>query len=502
MPQIINTNVASLNAQRNLNASQSDANTALQRLSSGLRINSAKDDAAGLAISNRLTSQINGINQAIRNAGDGISVAQVAEGALGESGNILQRIRELAVQSANASNSSADRTALQSEVNQLVAELDRIANNTAFGTTKLLNGTFTSQQFQVGANVGETIGVSSASAKSTDLGFVNNVAFTGFDSANATASSATPTSGVAAQTLSFVSGGTTTTVSVAAGASAQDIASSVNANVAGVRATATTGVQIDASTGVEASDTIDLTINGQALTGLATDNAATASASIAAAIQGNAALANLTVTDNADGTVDVRDSTGADITVVFTNGTDTSTDNALTVDELDASGTASGAAETITTGQGSVITGDISFSVTDASLSYALFSSNGSGNITSATTSGAGGGTVSVSTTRVNDVDISSVTGANDALEIIDAALTQLDSQRADLGAVQNRFESVIANLSNVSENSAAARSRIQDADFAQETANLARAQILQQAGISVLAQANAQPQNVLALLQ
>jgi flagellin len=235
---------------------------------------------------------------------------------------------------------------------------------------------------------------------------------------------------------------------------------------------------------------------------LATDDAATASASIAAAIQGNAALANLSVTDNADGTVDVRDSTGADISVVFTNGTDTTSNNAVSVDELDASGTASGVPEALTTGQGSVITGDISFSVTDASLSYALFSSNGSGNITSATTSGAGGGSVTVSSTRVSDVDITSVSGANDALEIVDAALTQLDSQRADLGAVQNRFESVIANLSNVSENSAAARSRIRDADFAAETAELARAQILQQAGISVLAQANAQPQNVLALLQ
>ena len=502
MPQTINTNVASLNAQRNLNSSQSDANTALQRLSSGLRINSAKDDAAGLAISNRLTSQINGINQAIRNAGDGISVSQVAEGALSESGNILQRVRELAVQSANSSNSAADRTALQSEVNQLISELDRIANNTAFGTTKLLNGTFTSQQFQVGANVGETIGVSIASAKAADLGFVNNVTFALFDSADATASAATPTSGVAAQTLSFVAGGTTTTVSVAAEASAADIAASVNANVSGLRATASTGVQIDASTGVEASDTIDLTINGEALTGLASDDAATVSASIAAAIQSNAALSNLTVTDNADGTVDVRDSSGADISVVFTNGTDTSGDNAVTVDELNTAGTAAGDTESLTSGQGSVITGDLTFSVTDASLSYAAFSSNGAGGLTTSTASGTGGGTVAVSSTRVADVDISTVSGANDALEIVDAALTQLDSQRADLGAVQNRFDSVISNLSNVSENSSAARSRIQDADFAQETANLARAQILQQAGISVLAQANAQPQNVLALLQ
>ena len=171
MPQTINTNVASLNAQRNLNSSQSDANTALQRLSSGLRINSAKDDAAGLAISNRLTSQINGINQAVRNASDGISVAQVAEGALNETGNILQRVRELAVQSANASNSADDRAALQAEVTQLVAEVDRIANNTAFGTNKLLDGTFTAQSFQVGANVGETITVGINSAQSDDLGF-------------------------------------------------------------------------------------------------------------------------------------------------------------------------------------------------------------------------------------------------------------------------------------------------------------------------------------------
>ena len=497
MPQTINTNVASLNAQRNLNSSQSDANTALQRLSSGLRINSAKDDAAGLAISNRLTSQINGINQAIRNAGDGISVSQVAEGALSESGNILQRVRELAVQSANSSNSAADRTALQSEVNQLVSELDRIANNTAFGTTKLLNGTFSSQQFQVGANVGETIGVSIASSKSADLGFVNNVAFTGFDIADVTASAGTPASGVTAQTLTFTASGTATTVSVGTGASAADIAASFNAEVAGARATATTGVRITLATFAGGNDA-DISINGQALTTIdATVDAATASASLAAAIQGNAALANFTVTDNADGTVDIRDTSGEDISVDF----DAQTNTTVAVQALDAAGSLDGASQALTVLQGTVATGDITFSVTDASATYSLVSSDGSGNITSAT-AGGGAGNVQVSNTRVADVDITTITGANDALEIVDAALTQLDSQRADLGAVQNRFESVISNLSNVSENSSAARSRIQDADFAQETANLARAQILQQAGISVLAQANAQPQNVLALLQ
>ena len=496
MPQTINTNVASLNAQRSLNTSQSDANTALQRLSSGLRINSAKDDAAGLAISNRLTSQINGINQAIRNSGDGISVAQVAEGALSETGNILQRMRELAVQSANASNSSADRAALQSEVSQLTAEVNRIANNTAFGATKLLNGTFTSQQFQVGANVGETIGVSIASAKAADLGYINNVTFTGFDSADASASAATAASAVTAQTLTFTESGTATTVSVAAGASAADIAASFNAEVPGARATASTGVRITAAT-FAGGNKVDLTVNGVALADLAATDAATASASIAAAVQGNASLGNLTVTDNADGTVDLRDSSGEDISIGYTLDTNTT----IAVRALDASGTVDGASVTIASTQGSVITGDISFSVTNAAATYSLVSSSGAGNITSAT-AGGGAGSVQVSSSRVEDLDISTVTGANDALEIIDAALTQLDSQRADLGAVQNRFESVISNLSNVSENSSAARSRIQDADFAQETANLARAQILQQAGISVLAQANAQPQNVLALLQ
>ena len=199
----------------------------------------------------------------------------------------------------------------------------------------------------------------------------------------------------------------------------------------------------------------------------------------------------------ADGTVDIRDSSGEDISVDF----DAQTNTTVAVQALDAAGALDGASQALTVSQGTVATGDITFSVTDASATYSLVSSNGAGNITSAT-AGGGAGTVAVSTTRVSDVDITTVTGANDALEIVDAALEQLDSQRADLGAVQNRFESVIANLSNVSENSAAARSRIQDADFAQETANLARAQILQQAGISVLAQANAQPQNVLALLQ
>jgi flagellin len=271
--QVINTNILSLNAQRNLNSSQGALQTSLQRLSSGLRINSAKDDAAGLAISERFTAQIRGLNQAVRNANDGISLAQTAEGAMGEVTNNLQRIRELAVQSANATNSSSDRASLQAEVDQLLAEIDRVAGQTQFNGTLLLDGSFTSAQFQVGANA-------------TDI---------------------------------------------------------------------------------------------------------------------------ITVTSTVDAT-----------------------------------------AETL----------------------------------------------------GVDTVDISTVGGATAALTAVDGALDDVSGFRAEFGAIQNRFESVIANLSTAVENLSASRSRILDADFAAETAALTRAQILQQAGVSVLAQANASPQSVLQLLQ
>ena len=170
MPQVINTNIMSLNSQRNLNTSQDALQTSLQRLSSGLRINSAKDDAAGLAISERFTSQIRGLNQAVRNANDGISLSQTAEGALSESGNILQRIRELAVQSANATNSASDRQALQSEVGQLVSELDRIASSTEFNGQKLLDGTFGTAIYQVGANANQTIQATTANFRTNNFG--------------------------------------------------------------------------------------------------------------------------------------------------------------------------------------------------------------------------------------------------------------------------------------------------------------------------------------------
>lgn len=500
MPQIINTNISSLTAQRNLNSSQSDLNVSLARLSSGLRINSAADDAAGLAISNSFTSQVRGLNQAIRNANDGISVAQVAEGALGETTNLLQRIRELAIQSSNATNGSAERAALQSEVNALVSEIDRIANTTRFGSRSLLTGTFTNQAFQVGAQANETIRVSIASARASDLGNINSVGFANFDLADASASAASPTSPVLAQTLTFNVDGTDTAVNVLAGESALSISDKVNASVGGLSADARSGARLTV-TADDAADGVTLTINGTSIGAVTGATAAALGGSIATAIQGNSALSNFDVTDNGDGTVDIIDETGADIAVTFgavaTGGS--GSDSTVNVAEINYAGTA-GTNEAITVAEGTIVTGDINFTTSLDGSAFTVATSNASGGIFSA--AGPNAGTVTGGTLRVIDIDISSVSGSQQALGLVDAAIQTIDSQRGDLGAVQSRLQSTIGNLQNVVENVTAARSRIQDADFAAETASLTRNQILQQAGISVLAQANALPQQVLSLLQ
>jgi len=272
MPQVINTNIASMAAQRALDTSQTDVTTSLQRLSSGLRINGAKDDAAGLAISERFNSQIKGLNQAVRNANDAIALTQTAESALSQTTEILQRMRELSIQSANATNSSSDRTALQSEVTQLQAEIDRVATTTQFNGLNLLDGTYQSQAFQVGANANQTIGVSIAGARSANLGQINNVnpPVANFSVAQVSAAAASSSSAVATQTLSFVTNsGTAETVSVSAGESAQSIASKINANVTNLNATASTSVRLSDYLNFTANDTADITVNGVALTGIA-----------------------------------------------------------------------------------------------------------------------------------------------------------------------------------------------------------------------------------------
>ena len=362
MAQTINTNVASLNAQRNLSRSQGMMNTALERLSTGLRINSAKDDAAGLAISERFTTQIRGLNQAVRNASDGISLAQTTESALGELTNNLQRIRELAVQSVNATNSASDRAALNAEVTERIAEIDRIAKQTNFNGVKVLDGSFGTATFQVGANVGETISVSlTTDVTAGAIGTVNTNTGAGFDMTDTTAANFAE--------LDFGDGTTADlygTAIIAAGSTVQEAADAINgANVTGVTAF------------VNASDELQiLSANG-----------------------------NVTITETVAG--------GAN-----------------------------------DSGLGGVVTAD--------------------------ETVGA--------TTTLAGTAVDTVVNANFAMARIDSALTAVNSLRGNLGAIQNRFESTIVNLQTVSENLSASRGRIQDADFAAETAALTKAQILQQA--------------------
>lgn len=474
MPQIINTNIASLNAQRNLNTSQSALNVSLQRLSTGLRINSAKDDAAGLAIAERFTTQIRGMNQAVRNANDGISLAQTAEGALAELTNNLQRIRELSVQSANATNSASDRAALQTEVSQLVAEIDRVATQTKFNGVVLLDGTFSNQQFQVGADAGQTISISSiASARTSALG----ASYTSSVNSGSVTSTVLASGDVILNGVTVGASVSDGVSSTGASASALAKANAINA-VSGHNVTATadtnavTGIAATAFTAITAGD---FTINGVSVGAIALDADATARASgVIAAVNSVSGATGVTASNATATTVTLSAVDGRNVTVGL-----------------------AGTATTATTG--------LTAATTYGTITLTSTSTTGI-TVAGATpaNAGLGAGTTAASQTgvAVSNLDVSTVAGANAALASLDSALQTLNTSRADLGAYQNRFSSVVANLQTTSENLSASRSRIQDADFAQETASLTRAQILQQAGVAVLAQANAMPQNVLALLQ
>jgi flagellin len=385
MPQVINTNVMSLNAQRNLSTSGGALATALQRLSSGLRINSAKDDAAGLAIAERFTTQIRGLNQAARNANDGISLAQTGEGALAEITNNLQRIRELAVQAANSTNSASDREALNQEVEQRLAEIQRVASQTSFNGQKILDGSFGTAAFQVGANAGETISIGLNTSMKKDA--IGHAAITtgtvdvsdpdGDPDVDDVVSADNPLV-VADGELSIAVGDADAVELTGSYDSVQDLVDAINSKVAGASA----WVDADNHVVIASSEDLDVTLGGDAATLLA---------------------------GIADTTVDTAGLTG---------------------------------------------------------------------------------------------VSVETAADANETIVRVDAALTSVSSLRSTLGAIQNRFESTITNLTTAAENLTASRSRIQDADFASETAALTRAQILQQAGTAILAQANAVPQNVLSLLR
>jgi len=458
MPQIINTNIASLTAQRNLNGSQNSLATSLQRLSTGLRINSAKDDAAGLAISERFTTQIRGLNQAIRNANDGVSFAQTAEGALSTAGDALQRIRELAVQSINDTNSSADRQALNNEVSQLVAEINRISTATQFNGQNILDGSLSTLTFQVGANQGQTIQVSGVDSRGSQLGasFVDGSSVTGTGLGTTLATDDVSVNGVAVDLAGVIA---------AATPSINDVITQINAVASDSGVTALKQSTVTTPTiAYVAIASGSITVNGVSI---ALDNVA--AGAVEAAINGFSTQTGVTVAQ-AGGNLTFSNTDGADIIIA---------DGATGV--LAANGDDTFSA-------GIKLVADVGGSITLAG--------------TEITSLGLTAGAQTLTTQTLNGVDVTNSTSANEALLTLDFALSQVSGLRAELGAVQTRFESTISNLSITSENLSAARSRIRDADFAAETAELTRSQILQQAGIAILSQANALPQNVLALLQ
>ncbi len=613
MPQVINTNIPSLNAQRALNSSQTALATSLQRLSTGLRINSAKDDAAGLAISDRMTSQIRGLNQATRNANDGVSLAQTAEGGLAEVANNLQRIRELAVQSANATNSSSDRASLNAEVTQLLAEIQRVATTSQFNGQNILDGTFNAAQFQVGANANQTITASTGNAQTTAIGsyqqsggIVTANALTGANfSIQANGSTTATTIGVSVAT--GTAGNNLVTADSAAAKALAINAQTVNTGVTATATNTVVGATPVAAAGLASGA---LLINGVSI-GAVSGNASavTQGTSAATAINAQTALHGVTAVANVTtGALTLTAADGRNIAITSSLGTaagaqaiqnatglDASTganaalhevvDLTFGAGNLDSGGVALATNDTFTIGgriyqlttTGTVTAGNVAVTVAAASTptntivalrdavnaehtagrSSVVASGASATNLTltddkfgslnivySETSAGTAGGvistagtaaadgtgtttrgtitlssgtgftvagtvaadaglsTTSASLTTLSTVTVANVAGANTAITLVDGALSQIATIRGSMGALQNRFESVVSSLTASSVNLSAARSRIQDADFAAETANLTRNSILQQAGTAMLAQANALPQNVLTLLQ
>ncbi|PKB21732.1 flagellin [Janthinobacterium sp. 64] len=483
MASVINTNTSSLNAQRNLSTSQSALSTSLQRLSSGLRINSAKDDAAGLAISERFTSQIRGLDQAKRNANDGVSLLQTAEGSLASTGNILQRVRELSVQSSNATNSAGDRKAIQAEVGQLLSEADRISQTSEFNGLKLLDGSFGTASFQVGANAGQTIQATTANFRTSNYG--NNEA--------TSAAPTTVTTGTAYSGGTFdIQGLQSATITAKVGDTAQSLAATINGSTdkTGVTATAKTeesakfvankvytlAVTSDNSTAANVTFTVGAALNASGL------------ASAVSAFNDVSSTTGVTakLNDTNDGLV-LTNTSGNNVTLK-NNSTDAA--SLVTAASIGSTGTV-GTTASIGTGETATTMGYISMN-SDKGFSIGNDSAPGKNGVVAG----------AASLKSVASIDVSTVKGANDALKILDSALSSVNSQRASFGALQSRFETAVSNLESTSENLSASRSRIQDTDFAAETAKLTRGQILQQAGTAMLAQANSLPNGVLSLLR
>ena len=516
MALTVNTNVSSLNAQRNLAKSGEGLATSMERLASGMRINSAKDDAAGMQISTRLTSQISGLGVAQRNANDGISMAQTAEGALQSSTDILQRMRELALQSANGSNSTSDREALQKEVTALQTELTRIADTTTFGGQKLLNGDYGTQQFQVGSDSNQTIGVTLNSAAAEDIGLRGKgfdlAAITGFSGASETAKTFADT-----DSLSVTAGGKTNNIDLTTGMSAADLAGQFNSTegVFGVGATTQVAVGGFGATNTTATDVVTLNVAGVEISATA---AGTGDGTVAAlntaidtattealAAKGITASVVTNTVDDGDDLLVFTNASGEniDVTMEIQGGASDGLDGTVSAYDgtaVIAGGVTVSAAADATENKTATITGRLDF--TDAVLdsNFSTLSVTGEGNLNGPGTTNATLDTTT-SLSSVATLDISTAGGSQSAIDVIDAALQQIGNERAELGATQNRFSQTISNLANVQENASASRSRIMDTDYATETAVMTKNQILQQAGTSILSQANQIPQAAISLL-
>jgi flagellin len=520
MSLVLNTNIASLNAQNNLTGSQAQLSQSLERLSSGLRINSAADDAAGLAISQQFTTQINGTNQAVSNANDAVSEAQTTAGALNTIVDNLQSIRTLAVESANGSNSASDRAALNNQVQQQIAEITQIAQQTTFNGLNVLNGSSGTTVYQVGANVGDTIAVSlqqgvaanQIGQYSTQTGVAMSAAsqLTGTSTVTVGDGSSTVTVGA---TSGFVGstayqGATSAYAKAGAlnGAGLQGLTASAATTAVDSIAFAAIGSDAVANTAPTTASTFDLTINGTAIfsgpgnvpttagaTGGLTASAVVSQINLFTGTTGVTASLNTNAAVGAVGAIILSNTDGSDISVGQTvaEGTGAAAGGGF--------GAIAGTLPATVTTQGKVtLTDSKPVTLTDvgtAGGSAAL-------GFTSGVATGLSVVAATGATATLANQNVLTVAGANSTISSIDAALSTVSAFQSQLGAIQNRFTAAVGNLTSTAQNLTQSRSTIQDADFAAETANLTQAQVLEQAGISVLAQANQQPQLILKLLQ
>ncbi len=512
------TNMNAVAAARNLGYAQSQVDKSMINLSTGLRITKAADDAAGLAISEKLKSQINGLNQASRNAKDAISLVQTAEGALGEIGNMLQRVRTLALQSVNDVNTVSERSSMQKEVAQLQTEITRLALASEFNGQKLLDGSFQSKRFQVGANSGQEIALSIGSVSSAGLG-VNRISssdgtVTSISSAGAavaaTAATGVTANAVVAQTLTITGSNGTDSVAVSAGQSAKAIAEAVNltSGKTAVTAKAETALKFTIATSTSPVNVSfqlagDESGNQTGVTNLSSKTTISAQvtsssdlSALAQAINDRSATTGIQArVGDTKGELIITSSDGRDIildnmqgTTATVTGLTANTDKNLATGPLVTSGTA----QTVAAGESTRVGG------------FLKFESSGGINIQTTAAGTLLDGTGGVNNSDLFDVasiNVGNIDGASSAISILDASIQQVNDLRASLGAIQNRLQSTVANLNSSSENLQFSNSRVRDADVAMESSELARAQVLMQAGVSVLAQANQQPQMALKLL-